>query len=100
MSSSHPKAFVIAHLKEVDSGGSGFTLYFTTNPKEQATHERSKATVLLYDPVSPTKEKELRQAIKAIGLKTGKWFTEKDVGITAKKVKGKLGYSLLAKIFG
>ncbi|MBU2966728.1 hypothetical protein Q4508_02440 [Amphritea sp. 2_MG-2023] len=94
------KRFVIAYQDELDSGKSGFVMFFTEKPHGQEMGRRSSAVLLVNKVVNSDREKEIRTKLKKLGLKTGKWFTQQEAGYSASKVKSKLGFSLFGKLFG
>ena len=94
------KRFVLAYKKELENGLSGYIMFFTNKSSTEVMGERSSAKVIINDRVSSSKEAELRNKIKSLNLKTNKWFTEQETGKSVNKIKSKLGYSFLAKLFG
>jgi len=81
------KRFVLAYKKELDNGLSGYTMFFTNRQSSEVMGPRSSAKVIVNEPVSSSKETELRQKIKSLNLKTNKWFTEQETGKSLGKVR-------------
>ena len=94
------KRFVLAYKKELDNGLSGYTMFFTTKSASEVMGARSSAKVLVNEVVDRAREVELKSRIKAMNLKTGKWFTEDETDMSVKKIKSKLGFSVFGKLFG
>lgn len=92
------KRFILAYKKELDNGLSGYTMFFTSKQSLEVMGPQSSAKVIVNEFVSASKEADLRQHIKTLGLKTNKWFTEQETGKSVGKLKSQLGYSLLAKL--
>lgn len=94
------KRFIISYKNELDNGLSGFNLNFVSVNKESVLAPNSKSKVLVNSLVSKEKEAELRSKIQMLGLKTDKWFTKEDTSLSVGKVKSKLGYTILGRLFG